>query len=91
MDTTKIFETPVAVIPKPVAIERTEGSFELKPSTRIATEDNSEIVGSAAQYLAEFLSSISGCEIPILEADRIDSKTDTVLLSIKGRKRISGR
>jgi len=55
----------ISIIPKPLQIEKSPGSFAIAPSTQILIPANDKNAELAARYLADRLKKATGFEIPI--------------------------
>lgn len=73
--------TMAALIPKPVSVKATEGTFQLKSSTVICISDEVPALKRVAQYLAGKLNPATGFNISIQTSGTIPT-SDCILLEI---------
>ena len=66
----------IAIIPRPVTLERRPGSFTLSAATRIVADAATHPVG---EYLASVLRPATGFDLPVVQGAGADRKGDIVL------------
>jgi hexosaminidase len=69
-------QTVISVIPRPVSITAQEGTFEIRPDTRIVTQPQTKILG---QQLADWLRPATGFGLDVQEGG---AKAEGLVLSI---------
>jgi N-acetyl-beta-hexosaminidase len=74
----------IAVIPKPVAVEMRNGTFELGAKTQIFLEpSNSSDARWVGNYLSRLLSKPLGRAVPVHIAENAGKNHDSIVLSLK--------
>lgn len=76
-----------SVVPKPVRIERGEGAFRLKPTTRLLAAGQAHNV---AAYLQKLLRPATGYSFPIASRAEGGTPSDTILLTTSGADQALG-
>lgn len=72
------------VIPKPVAITATGGTFTLTAATQIAVAPATDAVRAIGEYLAERLRPATGYALPVVEANAVPAAGRIALTTIGG-------
>jgi hexosaminidase len=73
----------VAVIPQPLSMELRDGTFPLRPTTKIYVQGDAKDVAETAKYLAETLAPATGYRLSIESLKDTATPPQGILLSVK--------